>query len=151
MNASYVSDNYRYRATSLNKNTHYAKARKDNHTNGDRSTPPTIYPFGMNTHGGFCDLAVLSLKHMANKKFKNCYATKRKADWLKAQWVNETCRDLQAKVIQTGAFCHNRALRDLYPDSYRLLFTTGSFTSTTSPFSNDPDVQRVQRSNMLEG
>ena len=31
------------------------------------------------------------------------------------------------------------------PDSYRLLFTTGSFTSTTSPFSNDPDVQRVQR------
>ena len=45
-----------------------------------------------------------------------------------------------------AAFCHNRALQDLYPDSYRLLFTTtGSFTSTTSPFSNDPDVQRVQR------
>ena len=30
------------------------------------------------------------------------------------------------------AFCHNRALQDLYPDSYRLLFTIGSFTSTTS-------------------
>ena len=50
---------------------------------------------------------------MANKKFKNCYATKRKADWLKSQWVNETCRELQAKVIKTAAFSHNRALRDL--------------------------------------
>ena len=88
---------------------------------------------------------------MAIKKFKNAWATKRKADWLKAQWVNETCRNLQAKVIKIAALCHNRALQDLYPTSYRLLFTTGSFTSTTSPFSNDPDVQRVQRSNMLEG
>ena len=49
------------------------------------------------------------------------------------------------EVIKTAAFCHNRALQDLYPDSNRLLFTTGSFTSTTSPFSNEPDVQRVQR------
>ena len=24
---------------------------------------------------------------------------------------------LQAKVIKTAAFCHNRALQDLYPDS----------------------------------
>jgi hypothetical protein len=68
-----------------------------------------------------------------------------KADWLKAQWVNETCRDLQAKVIKTAAFCHNRALRDLYPDSYQLLFTTGSITLSASPFSSEPDVQRVQR------
>jgi len=145
MNASYVRDNYLYRATSLSKNGKYAKARKENYDNGDRSISPTIYPFGMNTQGGFCDLAVLSLKQMANKKFKNCCATKRKADWLKAQWVNETCRDLQAKVIKTAAFCHNRALRDLYPDSYRLLFTTGSFTPTASPFSSEPDVQHVQR------
>ena len=58
---------------------------------------------------------------------------------------------LQAKVIKTAAFCHNRALQDLYPDSYRLLFTTGSFTLTASPLSNEPGVQRVQRSNMLEG
>ncbi len=99
----------------------------------------------MNTQGGFCDFAVLTLKQMAKKKFKHSFATKRKLDWLKAQWVNETCRDLQAKVIKTAAVCHNRALQDLYPDSYRLLFTTGSFTSTASPFSNEPDVQRVQR------
>ena len=33
---------------------------------------------------------------MAIKKFKNAWATKRKADWLEAQWVNEICRDLQA-------------------------------------------------------
>ena len=91
----------------------------------------------MNTHGFFCDLA---LKQMANKKFKNCYATKRKTDWLKAQWANETC-----KVIKTAAFCHNRALRDLYPDSYQLLFTAGYFTSTATPFLNEPDVQCVQR------
>ena len=127
------------------KNRLYAKARKDNYNNGDRSSSPTIYPFGMNTQGGFCDLAVLSLKQMANKKFKLSSATKRKLDWLKAQWVNETCRDLQAKVIKTATFCHNRALQDLYPDSYRLLFTTRSFTSTASPFSNEPDVQHVQR------
>ena len=145
MNASYVRDNYLYRATTLHKKRLYAKARKDNYTNGDRSPLPTIYPFGMNTQGGFCDLAVLSLKQMANKKFKNCYAMKRKADWLKAHWVNETCRDLQAKVIKTAAFCHNRALQDLYPDSYQLLFTTGSFTLTTSSFSSEPDVQPVQR------
>ena len=69
----------------------------------------------------------------------------RQADWLKAHWVNETCRDLQAKVIKTAAFCHNRALQDLYPNSYRLLFTTGSFTLTTSSFPSEPDVQRVQR------
>ena len=99
----------------------------------------------MNTQGGFCDLAILSLKQMANRKFTLSSATKQKLTWLKAQWVNETCRNLQAKVIKTAAFCHNRALQDLFPDSYRLLFTTGSFTSTTSPFSNDPDVQRVQR------
>ena len=99
----------------------------------------------MNTQGGFCDFVVLSLKQVANKKFKFSSATKRKLDWLKAQWVNETCRDLQAKVIKTAAFCHNRALHDLFPDSYRLLFTTGSFNSITSPFSNEPDVQRVQR------
>ena len=99
----------------------------------------------MNTQGGFCDFAVLTLKQIANKKFKHSFATKRKLDWLKAQWVNETCRNLQAKVIKTAAFCHNRALQDLYPDSNRLLFTTGSFTSTTSPFSNEPGVQRVQR------
>ena len=54
--------------------------------------------------------------------------------------------------IKTAAFCHNRgALQDLYPTSYRLLFTTGSFTLTASPLSSEPDVQRVQRSNMLEG
>ena len=98
---------------------------------------PTIYSFGMNTQG--------ALKKMAIKKFKNSWATKRKADWLKAQWVNETCRDLQAKVIKTAAFCHNRALRDLYPNSYQLLFTTGSITLSASPFSSEPDVQRVQR------
>ena len=83
---------------------------------------------------------------MMNKVYYICiYVTKQKLNWLKAQWVNETCRNLQAKVIKTAAFCHNRALQDLYPDSNRLLFTTGSFTSTTSPFSNEPDVQRVQR------
>ena len=87
---------------------------------------------------------------MANKKYKFSSATKRKLDWLKAQWVNETCRDLQAKVIKTAAFCHNRALQGLFPDSYRLLFITGSFNSISSPFSNEPDVQRVQR-DRLEG
>ena len=71
LNASYVRDNYLYRATSLHKKRLYAKARKDNYTNGDRSISPTIYPFGMNAQGGFCDLAVLSLKQMANKKFKD--------------------------------------------------------------------------------
>ena len=100
---------------------------------------------GMNTQGGFCDLAILTLKQMANRKFTLSSATKQKLNWLKAQWVNETCRNLQAKVIKTAAFCHNRALQDLYPDSYRLLFTTGSFTLTASPLSNEPDVQRVQR------
>ena len=87
----------------------------------------------MNTQGGFCDLAILSLKQMANRKFTLSSATKQKLNWLKAQWVNETCRNLQAKVIKTAAFCRNRALQDLFPDSYRLLFTTGSFTSTISP------------------
>ena len=33
----------------------------------------------------------------------------------------------------------------IYLTSYRLLFTTGSFTLTASPFSSEPDVQRVQR------
>ena len=61
----------------------------------------------MNIQGGFCELTVLALKKIAIKKFKNSWATKRKEDWLKAQWVNETCRDLQAKVIKTAAFCHN--------------------------------------------
>ena len=70
-------------------------------------------------YGGFCDLAISALKKMAIKKFKNSWATKRKADWLKAQWVNETCRDLQAKVIKTAAFCHNRAFRDLYREIER--------------------------------
>ena len=82
---------------------------------------------------------------MAIKKFKNSWATKRKADWLRAQWVNETCRDLQAKVIKTAASCHNGALQDLYPGSYRLLFTAGSLTLTASPLSSEPDVHRVQR------
>ena len=117
MNTSYVRNNYLYRATSLLKNTTYPKARKENYTNGSHSTTPTIYPFGMNTQGGFCDFAVLSLKQMAKKKFLQSFATKRKLDWLKAQWVNETCRDLQAKVIKTAAFCHNRALQDLFLDS----------------------------------
>jgi hypothetical protein len=62
-----------------------------------------------------------------------------------AQWVNETCRDLQAKVIKTAAFCHNRALQDLYPDNYRLLFSTGFLALAASPLSSDPDVLRVQR------
>ena len=106
--------------------------------NGDRSPLPTIDPF----------LAILSLKQMANRKFTLSSATKQKLNWLKAQWVNETCRNLQAKVIKTAAFCHNRALQDLYPASYRLLFTTGSFTLTASPLSNEPGVQRVQRTRM---
>ena len=59
--------------------------------------------------------------------------------------INKTCRDLQVKVIKSAAFCQNRALRDLYPDNYQLLFTAGSFTLTALPFSNEPDVQRVQR------
>ena len=109
----------------------------------------------MNTQGGFCDLAILSLKQMANRKFTLSSAvssaTKQKLNWLKAQWVNETCRNLQAKVIKTAAFCHNRALQYLYPGSYRLLFTSGSFTLTASPLSNEPDFQRIQRTNMTEG
>ena len=39
------------------------------------SSSPTIYPFGMNTQGGLCDLAVLALKKMAIKKSKNSWAT----------------------------------------------------------------------------
>ena len=97
------------------KNRLHAKARKENYDNGDCSPSPTIYRFGMNTQGGFCDLAILSLKQMANSKFTLSFATKQKLNWLKAQWVNETCRDLQAKVIKTTAFCHNRALQDLIP------------------------------------
>ena len=73
---------------------------------------------------------------MANRKFTLSSATKQKLKWLKAQWVNETCRNLQVKVIKTAAFCHNRALQDLYPDSYRLLFITGSFTLRASPLSS---------------
>ena len=34
--------------------------------------------FGMNTQGGFCDLAILSLKQMANRKFTLSSATKQK-------------------------------------------------------------------------
>ena len=71
MNASYVRDNYLL----------YAKARKENYDNGDRSPSPTIYPFGMNTQGGFCDLAILSLKQMANRKFTLSSATKQKLNW----------------------------------------------------------------------
>jgi hypothetical protein len=85
----------------------------------------------MNTQGGFCDLAVLTLERMAIKKFKNSWATKRKA--VRAQWV------------KTAAFCHNRALQDLYPDNYRLLFSTGFLTLAASPLPSDPDVLRVQR------
>ena len=103
------------------------------------SSSPTIYPFGMNTQGGFCDLAILSLKQMANRKFTLSSATKQKLNWLKAQWVNETCRNLQAKVIKIAALCHNRALQDLYPTSYRLLFAAGSFTLIASPLSSEPD------------
>jgi hypothetical protein len=44
----------------------------------------------MNMQGGFCDLAILALKKMAIKKFKYSWATKRKADWRKAQWVNQS-------------------------------------------------------------
>ena len=91
---------------------------------------------------------------MANRKFILSSATKRKLDWLKAQWINETgmIEIYTNQSDQNRSFLpHNRALLDLYPDSYRLLFTTGSFTLTTSPFSNEPGVQRVQRSNMLEG
>ena len=102
----------------------------------------------MNTQGGFCDVAILSLKQMANIKFKNLTTTKRKTAWIKAQWVNETCRDLQAKLIKTAAFCHNRALQDRFPASYRLLFSAGSFVPITSPFSSEPDVQRIQRVRM---
>jgi hypothetical protein len=68
----------------------------------------------MNTQGGFCDLAISALQKMAIKKYKNSWATKRKADWLKTQWVNETCRYLQAKVIKTAAFCHNRVQATSY-------------------------------------
>ena len=82
---------------------------------------------------------------MSKRKTHIYTRTKQKLNWLKAQWVNETCRNLQAKVIKTAAFCHNRALQDLFPDSYRLLFTTGSFTLAASPLSSEPDVQRVQR------
>ena len=88
---------------------------------------------------------ILNISYIANKKFTLSSATKQKLNWLKAQWVIETCRNLQAKVIKTAAFCHNRALQDFYPNSYRLLFTTGSFTLTTSSFSSEPDAQPVQR------
>ena len=83
MNASYVRDNYFYWSTTVHKNRLYAKAGKDNYNNGDRSPSPTIYPFGGNTQGG--DLALLSLKQMANRKFTLSSATKQKLDWLKAQ------------------------------------------------------------------
>ena len=60
--------------------------------------------------------------------------------------INETCRDLQAKVIKSAAFCQNRALRDLYPDNYQLLFTAGSFTLTASPFLNELNVSAFNES-----
>jgi hypothetical protein len=53
LNASYVRDHYLYRASPFNKNRLHAKARKDNHTNGDCSTTVTMYPFEINTQGGF--------------------------------------------------------------------------------------------------
>ena len=55
---------------------------------------------------------------------------------------------LTVYILNMRLFATNRALQDLYPDSYRLLFTTGSFTSTTSPFSNEPGVQPAQRVRM---
>ena len=62
--------------------------------------------------------------------------------------INNILYERIYKYYKIAALCHNRALQDLYPTSYRLLFTTGSFTLTTSTFSNEPDVQRVQRVRM---
>jgi hypothetical protein len=78
MNASYVRDNYFYWSTTVHKNRLYAKAGKDNYNNGDRSPSPTIYPFGMNTQGGFCDLAVLSLKHMVKQEIQTFFGYEKK-------------------------------------------------------------------------
>ena len=79
MNASYVRDNYLYRATSNHKNRLYAKARKDNYNNGDHSPSPTIYPFGMNTQVFFCYFAVLSLKQMAKQEIHTFFSHEMKS------------------------------------------------------------------------
>ena len=60
MNASYVRDNNLYWAITLHKNRLYTTARKDNHANGNRSTPPTIISIrDEHAAGFFCDFAVL--------------------------------------------------------------------------------------------
>ena len=53
----------------------------------------------------------------------------------------EPCRDLQSQSdykrwLKPRGFL-TQSTQDLYPDSYRLLFTTGSFTLTASPFSSE--------------
>ena len=81
----------------------------------------------MNTQGVFCDFAVLTLKQMAKKKFKHSFATKRKLDWLKAQWVNETCRNIQVQVIKTTVFNNRLALKDSFGMDYNKLFPGSIF------------------------
>ena len=93
----------------------------------------------------FCDVAIHSLALMANIKFKDLGASRQKTAWIKASWVNETCRDLQARIIKTASFCHRLALETHFPASYSELFPGGAFLPKVSPFHLASDIQPPQR------
>ena len=89
MNASYVPDNYLYRVSSLSKNRLYAKARKENYDIGDRSSiSPTICR-------AFLQFSSFIFETNGQQEIQTFFGYEKKirlAYWLKAQWVNETCR-----------------------------------------------------------
>ena len=70
LEGNFVSRNHIFRKGTSRKLKAYAKARKEETSQGGESKP-SVYSFAMDTNGSLCDTAILFLKKIAVVKFSD--------------------------------------------------------------------------------
>ena len=128
-----VVNNHIFSATQ-NKLRKYSGCHENAMQNGTHSNS-VIVPFAVDTQGNFCSVAILFLKAVAKLKFKNIPGNKRFKDRARANWVSETCRNIQVAVIKTGAFNNRMGLKRSFGADYNKLYP-GSIYSPPSYIEN---------------
>ena len=86
LEGNFVSRNHLFRKGTSGKLKAYAKARKEETSQGGESKP-SVYSFAMDTNGSFCDTAILFLKKIAIVKFSNEPRSEPLLAWKTANWV----------------------------------------------------------------
>ncbi len=121
LEGEFVSRNHIFREGTIRKLKAYAETQRKETSQGGE-LKPSVYSFAMDTHGSFCDTAILFLRKLAVVKFSNEPGSEPLIAWKRANRVQETCLLIQHTVLRAASLYFHRGLRQCFANGYARLF-----------------------------